>query len=362
MFLKEKVCMAGLKDLLKLLSEAHAPSGREDEVRSLIIAEAKKSADSLHVDTLGNLYAEIEGSSDRPRLMVATHMDEVGLIVKYVEDKGFLRFETLGTIDPRVLPGQRVVLNGTQQYIGVIGAKPPHVLSPEELKKPVELGELYIDMGMCSREEAKRLGIDIGTTATFDVSFRYIGTGSTVVGKALDNRAGCAAALAVMEALVRRKTAATVTFAFTVQEELGFRGAAVAANHLKPDAAVVLETTVAVDGPDVQSKDMVTVVGRGPAVRVTDAGMITQRLMLDYIKKRAEAEGIPYQLQLYSRGGTDAGPIHLTGEGVPTATLATPCRYLHSPSLMLSLDDLARLVRLAESTIRGIVAPDQFRY
>lgn len=350
-----------MSELVTRLSEAYGPSGYEDDVRELIVAEIKKFARKTEVDTLGNVYAETSGTSGGPRVMVAAHMDEVGFIIKYVEDSGFLRFGILGNIDPKVLPGQRVVLRGAEWHMGVIGSKPPHVLTLEDVKKPVDLGELYIDIGAMSRDEVNRLGIDIGTTGTFNVPFRHA-MNSMVIGKALDNRAGCAVALKLLESIAREPAPCTVVFAFTVQEELGMRGATVAANWVGPDAAVVLETSVAADFPDVRPRDRLLAIGKGPAVRILDSSMITQRLMLEYMVKTAVSNSIPYQRQINVRGATDAGKIHLSGRGVPTGVLSTPCRYLHGPSLMLSLNDLENLYRLAEHLIRGMNSADVFKY
>lgn len=353
---------SGISGLLARLSDAYGPAGYEDDVRNLIIAEIIKFVSKPEVDSLGNVYAEIKGTGEGPRVMVSAHMDEVGFIIKYVEDSGFLRFGTLGAIDPKVMPGQRIMIRGTKSIVGVIGSKPPHVLTPDEAKKPFDLGELYIDIGASSREEVNRLGIDLGATGTFDVPFRHSASGSMVVGKALDNRAGCAAALKLLESLARKPPSSTVVFAFTVQEELGMRGATVAANWALPDVAIIFESAVAADSPDVPPKDHLLSVGKGPAVRVMDNSMVTQRLMLEYMKKTAETHGVPYQLHVNFGGSTDAGKVHLSGKGVPTGVLSTPCRYLHSPSLMLSLQDLDNLLRLAEHTVQDIRSADMFHY
>ncbi len=353
----------GISELLTRLSAAYGPSGYEDEVRGIFVGEMRKFKGTHHVDSLGNVYAEIKGASNGPRVMVSAHMDEVGFIIKYIEDSGYLRFGTLGSIDPRVLPAQRVLLRGTEPIIGVIGSKPPHVLSPEEARKAVELGELYIDIGAQSREEVNRLGIDVGAVGTFDVPFKHAATGSMVVGKALDNRAGCAAALQLFESLSRKPASSTVVFAFTVQEELGMRGATVAAaNSVLPDVALVFESAVAADSPDVRPKDRILLVGKGPAVRVMDNSMITQRLMYEYMKKTAETYHIPYQIHINFGGATDAGKIHLSGKGIPTGVLSTPCRYLHSPSSILNLQDLDNLLKLAEHIVRDINSTDMFNY
>jgi putative aminopeptidase FrvX len=352
----------GIAELLGRLSVAYGPSGYEDNVRTIIIDEIRKSRGKPRIDSLGNVYAEIKGASSGPRIMVSAHMDEVGFIVKFIEDSGFLRFGNLGIMDPRVLLAQRVLVNGLKPVIGVVGSKPPHVLTPDEAKKAVEMGDLYIDIGASSRAEVSKLGIDVGTTGTFDVPFKHTASGSMVVGKALDNRAGCAAALKLFESLSRKPPRGTTVFAFTVQEELGMRGATVAANSAFPEVAIVFECAVAADSPDVRPRDRILTVGKGPAVRVMDNSMITQRLMYEYVRKTAETHRIPYQIHINFGGATDAGKIHLSGRGIPTGVLSVPCRYLHSASLMLDLLDLGNMIRLAEYAVRGMNSADMFNY
>jgi endoglucanase len=351
-----------IAELLGRLSVAYGPSGYEDDVRKIIIDEMKKSKGKPKIDSLGNVYAEIKSAGKGPRIMVSAHMDEVGFIIKFIEDSGFLRFGNLGIIDPRILSAQRILINGLKPVVGVIGSRPPHVLTPDEAKKAVELGDLYIDIGASSRAEVNKLGIDVGTTGTFDVPFSHASSGSLVVGKALDNRAGCAAALKLFESLSTKPPSGTVVFAFTVQEELGMRGATVAPNSALPDVALVFESAVAADSPDVRPKDRILIVGKGPAVRVMDNSMITQRLMYEYMKKTAETYRIPYQIHINFGGATDAGKIHLSGKGIPTGVLSTPCRYLHSPSSMLDLQDLDNLLKLAEHTVRDMKSVDMFNY
>jgi len=349
-------------ELLAKLSDAFGPSGREDEVRKLIIAEASRHSKTVEVDNLGSVFAEVKGRSDRPRIMVSAHMDEVGFIVTYVEETGFLRFATLGTLDPRILPGQRVVVKGFEKIVGVIGSKPPHGSTQEEMKTPFETSELYIDIGASSRTEVSRLGVDIGTAATFGTHFSRAASGSSVIGKAFDNRGGCAAALMLMEMLNQDPPAATTIFAFTVQEELGMRGAVVAANHVLPDVALVFETTAALDCPGVEPRRRLLNIGRGPALRIMDRSAISQMGMIDFVKDTAKTAGIPYQIHISLGAANEAGPVHLSGKGVPTCVLSTPCRYLHGPTLMLSIEDLRLLPTLADAVIRSIERPDQFSF
>jgi len=354
--------MYDASELLAKLSNAFGPSGHEDEVRKIIVAEASRHSMTVEIDNLGSVFAEVKGRSDRPRIMVSAHMDEVGFVITYVEEAGFLRFATLGTLDPRILPGQRVIVKGLEKTIGVIGSKPPHGSTPEEMKMPFEMGELYIDIGASTRAEVNRLGIDIGTAATFDVQFDQMRSGSIVFGKAFDNRAGCAAALMLMEMLKQNPPTATTIFAFTVQEELGMRGAVVAANRVLPDVALVFETTAALDCPGVEPRRRLLNIGQGPALRIMDRSAITPTTMIDFVKNTGRKAGIPYQIHISLGAANEAGPVHLSGKGVPTSVLSTPCRYLHGPTLMLSMDDLKLLPALASAVIRDIERPDQFAF
>ncbi|MGP8069601.1 MAG: M42 family metallopeptidase [Candidatus Bathyarchaeia archaeon] len=349
-------------ELLATLSNLPGPSGHEEEVRKFVLTESTKHTKRISADSMGNVFAEIQGTKGSPRVLVSAHMDEVGFIVTYVEDSGFLRFATLGRIDTRVLPGQRVVFQVSEGLHGIIGSKPPHALTPDEVKKSLELRDLYIDIGASSRADVTKLGIGVGSVATFDMHFTRTGSKSLVMGKAFDDRAGCTAALMAMEFLSQNPPSATTVFAFTVQEEVGMRGAKVAAEHVHPQAAVVLETTAALDCPDVEPRDRLLSLGLGPALRVMDASMITQKVMLGYVSEVAEKNRIPYQFHVSLGASTEAGPVHLSGEGVPTCVLSTPCRYLHSPALVLNIEDLNKLPKLVEAVIRGIDQTDKFAY
>lgn len=358
--------MTEIIDILARLSQIHGPSGYEDEARRWIRQEVSQLTKDIETDSIGNLFVKVPGQPEGPKVMVASHLDEVGLIVKYVEDNGFLRFEPLGSVDPRILLAVRVLVGGSKSQpfgvYGTVGYKPPHILTGEEANRTIPLSDLYIDIGATSKEEVSKLGIGIGSIVTFDEPFRKLGGGSRVMGKAFDDRSGCAAALALIESFVKERAKASIVFVFTVQEELGLRGAEVAANHVQPDLGLVLETTVAADVPDARPRDWITAIDKGPTIRVMDSSMVTQRLMLEYIKKTAEDNDIPQQLQLSRAGGTDAGRIHLSGLGVPTGLVSTPCRYLHGPSSVLSLADLRNVVRLTEAALRSMESKEQFSY
>ena len=228
-----------LVETLARLSQLQGPSGYEDDVRKSILQESSKYADEVETDAIGNVYVKIRGRSDGPTVIVAAHMDEVGFIIKYIEEAGFLRFEPVGSIDPRILPTSRVVVKGSRPCHGTIGTRPPHIMTDEEANRTTPLADLYFDVGATSDKEAMALGIKIGSIVTFDEPFRELADGRRVMGKAFDDRAGCSVCLALIEALAKERTGANMVFAFTVQEELGLRGAEVAANHVRPDVGIV---------------------------------------------------------------------------------------------------------------------------
>jgi tetrahedral aminopeptidase len=355
--------MDKLIETLSRLSQLNGPSGYEDEVRRFIISEAGKFAEGVETDFLGNVYATVQGESSNSKIIVDAHMDEVGFMIKYVEPRGFLRFEPLGTIDPKILPGKRLSVKGDHKsYHGTIGSRPPHIITGEEANRVTPLSELYIDIGANSPEEVKSLGISPGSIATFEEQFQELAGGRMIMGKAFDDRAGCTISLSILESLSKEKPRLTVVFAFTVQEEVGLRGAEVAANHVRPDIGIALETTVAADVPDARPRDWISELGGGPTIRVLDSTMMAQRQMVEYLGKTAEENNIPHQMQIARAGGTDAGRIHLSGSGVPTGLISTPCRYLHGPSSVLNTEDFQNVARLAEAAVRGIGSKDQFKF
>lgn len=333
--------------LLARLSEAFGPSGDEAEVRQILTEELKGRWDAAYVDSMGNLIASFGRQKPGPRAMIAAHMDEVGLIVDFIDDDGFLRFKKVGGIDDRVLPAARVRV-GRHRVPGVIGLKPKHLLKGEEAERVVDSDDLYIDIGARSKAEAEER-VRPGDYAVFDTRFQEL-TGGVVTGKALDDRAGCAiaAALAVEELPL------PVDFAFTVQEEIGLRGAKVAAERVKPDFAVVLEATTCADFPDPKARRRSTLLGQGPALTFQDATSIPHQGLLELLVRTAEEEGVRYQWKQTTAGGNDAGSIHLAAGGIPTVSISVPCRYLHTPRALLSLSDMAEALRLVRALLHRV--------
>ena len=336
--------------LLRELSEAFGVSGHEDAVRQLILDAVKDLVDEYRVDALGNLIAVKRASSQgRRRVMVAAHMDEVGLMIMHVEKEGALRFRPVGGIDPRVLLAKKVRI-GEDKVPGVIGVKPIHLLEPKAREQVVPVKEMSIDIGASSKEEAERL-IRIGDYAAFDVSFGELGGDLRAVkGKAFDDRAGCA----VLIELLRESYSFEFHAAFTVQEEVGARGARVAAHAIAPDIAFALEGTICDDMPKKRDVSPTTSLGAGPAITIMDRSVVADRRLVELLVDTAKQKGIPYQFKQPGLGGTDAGTIHLSREGVPSVVVSVPSRNIHSPVCLLSLNDLDNTVRLMRETLARV--------
>jgi endoglucanase len=316
----------------------------------------KPHADELRVDALGNLIAVRKpvlwpgtgATVDQPmQVMVEAHMDEIGFMIIRVEKNGGLRFRKVGGIDNRILPS-KVVRVGKDAIPGVIGVKPIHLLNDTEGKKVLDEDDLLIDIGTSNQEEAERL-VKRGDRAVFDTPFADLGP--RVKGRAFDDRAGCAVLASVLAA---GPYPVELHAVFAVQEEIGLRGVRVAAYDINPDVAIALEGTVADDLPKEKDESPTTELGKGPALTVMDRSVIVDPRLLRFLMETAEAEGIPCQIKQPGVGGTDAGRIHLAREGIPSAVMAVPCRYIHGPASVLDKQDLDRTVRLVSAALRRI--------
>jgi len=331
--------------ILKELSEAAALSGNEREARVIVRRALEGHADRTWVDALGNLHAERRGTGRRRlRVLLTAHMDEVGLMVVGYDDSGGLKVRAVGSVDVRVVPGALVWV-GHERIPGVVGLKPIHQLEKGEEDKVVGMRQLVVDVGAKGKEEAQGLAPP-GTGIVFATRFRELGP--TVMGKAFDDRAGCAV---LVELLRGERPRHDLHAVFTVQEEVGLRGARVAAYAAKPDCAFALEGTIADDLPKKQDVSPTTELSKGPAITVMDRSFVAHRRLNRLLVETAEELGIPYQFKQPGIGGTDSGAIHLAREGVPCATVAVPCRYIHSPASILNLDDLHNTVRLMRETL-----------
>ena len=337
-------------ELLKELCRLDGVSGEEDRVRDCIRRYAEPYADQIRTDALGNLIVFKRGA--RPtghKLMLAAHMDEVGVIVTHVTDEGFLKFDFVGGVDRRVAIGKPVVL-GPDRVPGVIGLKAIHLVSREEEKKTPKTDALYLDIGAKDREEAVKLAPP-GTCGAFVGEPEELGDGF-LKAKAIDDRVGCA----VMLELLREDLPLDVVFAFTAQEEVGTRGAFGAAFSVTPEVALVLETTTPADLPEIEGARRVCAPGMGPVISYMDGGTIYDRGLFETLRRLAEDNRIPWQTKEYIAGGNDARTIQRTKSGVRVAALSAAVRYLHAPASVGSISDFENMLKLTRLFLREMVA------
>jgi putative aminopeptidase FrvX len=341
-----------LVEILERLSNASGVTGREEEVRDLMREYLEHYVDETRIDKLGNIFALKKGKKDTPTVMVAAHMDEVGLMIKNITKKGFLQFAKVGGIDDRILFAQKVIVHTDKgPQTGIIGSKPPHIQTDEERKKVVEADKLFIDIGARDQKEAEKMGVKVGDVVSFDTKFVRVGK-DVVVGKAFDDRVGCSMIVEVMRRLP--KVDCNVYAVGTIQEEVGLRGATIAAFQVAPDVGIALEATVAGDIPGVREGEAPAKMREGPVLTVADAGLIAHPKILKLLIDSAKEQKIPYQLETGIRGATDASKIALTREGVPSGVISVPVRYIHSPAAILNLDDAEKAVQLAVAAIQNI--------
>lgn len=335
-----------VKTLLRELSEATGVSGYEAELRQIVMRECKRYSDEVRVGKLGSVIALKKGTGGRWSLMLAAHMDEIGLIVSQIE-KGFLRFTSVGGYDQRILMGQEVVVHGLKELPGIIASRPPHVLPAAEREKIVDMDQLFSDVGL-TPEEIKEL-VRVGDVVTIKGRFRELGE-DRLAGKALDDRAGVAAILDALRRLAGSEHLWDAYFVATVQEEVGLRGAITSAYGIRPDIAVAVDLTFG-DMPELAEAESFPL-GKGPCVAL---GPNIHPLLYQRLVEVAKEEEIPYQIEpVPGRSGTDAWAIQVSREGVPTGLVSIPGRSMHTPVETISQKDLERTARLLASFIRGL--------
>jgi putative aminopeptidase FrvX len=341
-----------LNENLEKLSNACGVVGRENQVRELMIKLMKPHADEIATDKLENVIAIKHGKAKSPKIMIAAHMDEVGLMVKTINKDGFLQFTKMGGIDDRILLAQKVMVHTKKgSFPGVIGSKPPHIQKKDERKKIINFDDLFIDIGADGKDDAVNKGVSIGDSISFDVKYTALGN-DIVMGKAFDNRAGCAAMVETLKLL--EETDWSVCAVGTVQEEVGLRGAAAAAFGVDPDVAIALDVTVAGDVPGVREFDTSVKMGKGPALTISDSGLITHPKVLRWLLDTAEEHIIPIQLESGLPGSTDAARISITRQGIPCGAVSIPTRYIHSPTGVLNLRDVEKAAKLAAAAVKTI--------
>jgi len=338
--------------LLKELSMLNAIPGNEKQVRDYM-TKKMETLGSVSYDNLGSIITKKIGNPDGPKIMVAGHMDEVGFMVTTITKEGYVKFTPAGGWWSQVMLAQQMTIT-TQKGLeirAVIGAKAPHILTPEERKKPVEMEKMYLDLGVANKEEAEKLGIKPGDMVTPYIEVQRLSNRKFLLGKAWDNRAGCAAAIQVLSNIQNRKHENIYFGVGTVQEEVGLRGAKTAAYTIEPDIGIALDTTIAFDFPG-GSKN--TELGKGVGIMFKDSSMIGHKGLRDFVVGVCEEEKIPYQLTFLERGGTDGGAIHMTASGAPTIALCLPVRYLHSHTSIVHEDDYDSMVKLVTILIQKL--------
>jgi len=322
-----------MKDLIQKLVETPGPSGFEGQIREVIRQEVEKLSDDLRVDAMGNLIVRKgELKKNGKTIMLSGHMDEIGVMVTHVDEKGFVRFTNVGYVMPHNCLGGRVrFLNGT---LGVIGIEMQHFFAPLE---KVALEKMYIDVGATSREDCP---LKVGDVGVFHRPFEVMGR--RLVSKAMDDRIACAVLVEALRNL--KKTPHQLYFVFSTQEEVGLRGAKTSAYGINPDFGLAVDVTPVLDTPKGITNEVY--LGKGPALKVMDSSLVVDPKMVEWTRNAAEKLGIPYQYEVLVAGGTDAGAINLTRSGDPATTISIPTRYVHSPSEMVDLEDVENAVRL----------------
>ena len=326
--------------LLTKLCETPAISGSEGPMLRLVAQEMRPLVDTLEADVMGNVIGLKRGAESGPRVMIAAHVDEIGFRVRFIDEKGFLRLLPVGGWDPRSMVAQRVLVNGfrgnTLRGTLMPGAKPPHMLTDEEAKKPVKLEEFFVDLGL--PVDRVKEEVELGDMVTMDRTCERVG--DTVVSKTLDDRLSVFIMIEALRKLQGRSLNVNVLAVATTQEEVGLRGATTSAYALKPDIGLALDVTLAIDIPGNPESEQVTQLGNGTAIKISDSSLICHPKLVRHFRDVAEAHGIKYQLEMLPRGGTDAGGIQRSRGGVPSFTLSTPTRYIHTVNEMAHVADI----------------------
>jgi endoglucanase len=352
-----KMDINSILELQKEFSELLGVPGYEDNVSEFILKNISPYVDRAWKDPLGNILAIKEGTDKETgeKILLDAHMDEVGFMISHIEPSGYLRFAPLGGFDERILLAKSVVIENSQgkQYHGIIGAKPPHLVKKEEKNKPVPISNMYIDVGMSSKEEVQKNFIDIGSVGTLYDRFVEFPNGM-IRGKAFDDRVGCNIMIQIAKMLHEREPLKdTILYSFSVQEEVGLRGARTAAYALDPTIALAIETTTAGDTPGIPENENPVSVGKGPSITLADYTIVSSRKINNRLAKNAKQEKILFQYKKPIFGGNNAGAIHLNKKGVPTSVVSVPCRYLHSSVTLVMLNDVYEAIKLIDAFIRN---------
>ena len=334
--------------LLAEICEAAGAPGHEQRIREIVLREVTPLVDEVRTDNMGNVTAIKKGKRNK-KVMIGAHMDEIGFIVTHIDDKGFLRFHTLGGFDPKTLTAQRVIIHGKKDLVGVMGSKPIHVMSPEERNKPPKIKDFFIDTGMAKEEVEKY--ISVGDTITRER--KLIEMGNCVNCKSIDNRVSV---FILIEMLRELKNAPFDVYGvFTVQEEVGIRGANVATQEVQPDFGFGLDTTIAFDVPGAAGHEKITELGKGAAIKVMDSSTICDYRMVEYMKQTADRHKIEYQLEILTGGGTDTSGIQrFTPGGSIVGAVSIPTRHIHQVIEMADKDDIRKSIDLLRHCVQDL--------
>jgi putative aminopeptidase FrvX len=342
--------------LLQTLTEAHGVPGYETPIRA-VVRKYLEPLGELTQDKIGSVICRLQGQSESPRIMLAGHMDEIGFMVKHITEEGFLKFLPLGGWFDQVLLGQRVVIKThLGDVIGVIGAKPPHLVPADERDKVVKKKDMYIDIGATSKEEVQEAGVKPGDPVVPRADFVPMANGKTYLAKAFDDRVGTALVISALQALQDGEHPNSVYGVATVMEEVGVRGATTSVRAIDPDVAIVLESDIAGDVPGIKAEESMVKLGKGPTVLLYDARMIPNLKLRDLVMDTAEQAGIPLQTSYVEGGATDGAAIHLHDTGVPTVVMGVAARHIHSHSSIIHGDDYENAVRLLVALVRRLDA------
>jgi len=335
-----------IEKLLKDLTESHGVPGYETPIRA-VVRKYLQPLGELSQDKLGSVICKKKGSSEKPRLMLAGHMDEIGFMVKQITEEGFIKFLPLGGWFDQVLLGQRVlIMTAKGEVTGVIGARPPHLLTAEERQKVVKRKDMYIDIGATSKAEVQEAGVKLGDAIVPRADFQILASGKTYLSKGFDDRVGVGVMISALQALQERPHPNTVYATATVMEEVGIRGANTSVEAVQPDVAIILESDIAGDVPGIEPEESTIKIGGGPSLLIYDARMIPNLKLRDLVLAIAEQLGVNVQLSAIEGGATDGGVIHLYKTGVPTVVLCVPARHIHSHSSIVHRQDYDDAVKL----------------
>lgn len=335
--------------LFEEICQTPGAPGFEGRIRKVVIREIQNLVDEYRVDNLGNVIAFRKGKHDKS-IMSAAHMDEISMIVKHIDDNGFIKFQTLGGFDPKTLTAQKVIVHGKEDLVGVLGTKPVHVMNEEEKKKLPKVQDFFIDLGM-PKEEVEKY-VSVGDSVTRKAEFLEMGNHLTC--KSIDNRASVYMLIETLKALKDETIPYDFYAVFSVQEEVGLRGASTAAHQINPDLGIAIDTTIAFDTPGASPQEMITKLGEGAAIKVMDSATICDQRMVEYMKSVADEKAISYQMEVLTGGATDTAMIQRMGkEGAIAGAISIPIRNMHQVIEMVNKDDLQASIDLLVGCLQG---------